>query len=216
MKVEHLDHRRPLYLMATINGVQIMRALVDTWASLNLITLSTLEAVGMIGRRFLWAPVEITRFGGTTESTEGYVQLALRVGPIVALTRFHVINSEVSHHVLLGSLWFHKHCLIPSTYHQFVKVRLNGRPIRIPANPNPFSQGEVNFVEMMFYDKLRPDDKSPTPRTRGAPVLEEEGGGYPRSKEPPRQKRQKKETSTSGSPECVLVWEPEKRLIYCL
>ena len=37
MEVEHLDHRRPLYLMATINGAQIRRALVDTGASLNLI-----------------------------------------------------------------------------------------------------------------------------------------------------------------------------------
>ena len=39
--------------------------------------------------------MEITGFGGLVESTEGYVQLVLRVGPIVALTRFHVINSEV-------------------------------------------------------------------------------------------------------------------------
>ena len=30
MEVEHLDHCRPLYLMVTINGVQIRRALVDT------------------------------------------------------------------------------------------------------------------------------------------------------------------------------------------
>ena len=31
MEVEHLDHHRPLYLMATINDVQIRRVLVDTW-----------------------------------------------------------------------------------------------------------------------------------------------------------------------------------------
>ena len=102
MEIEHLDHRRPLYLMATINGVQIRRALVDTGASLNLIALSTLEAVGLVDRRILEAPMEITGFGGSVESTEGYVQLALRIGPIVALTRFHVINAEVSYHVLLG------------------------------------------------------------------------------------------------------------------
>ena len=73
MEVEHLDHRRPFYLMATINGIQIRRALVDIRASLNLITLSTLEAVGITGRRILGAPVEITGFGGVAESTEGYV-----------------------------------------------------------------------------------------------------------------------------------------------
>ena len=47
----------------------------------------------MAGKKILGALVEITRFGGAVESTEGYVQLALRVGPIVTLTRFHVINS---------------------------------------------------------------------------------------------------------------------------
>ena len=71
-EVEHPDHRRRLYLMATINGVQIRRALVDTGASLNLlITLSTLEAVGLVNKRILGAPMEITGFGGSVESTEG-------------------------------------------------------------------------------------------------------------------------------------------------
>ena len=73
MEVEHPDHRRPLYLMATINVVQIRRELVDTGASLNLITLSTLEAVGLVDRRILGAPIEITGFGGSVESIEGYV-----------------------------------------------------------------------------------------------------------------------------------------------
>ena len=62
MEVEHPDHRRPFYLMATINGVQIRRALVDTGASLNFIVLSILEAVGLVNRRILGAPMEITGF----------------------------------------------------------------------------------------------------------------------------------------------------------
>ena len=73
MEVEHPDHHMPLYLMATINSVQVKRALVDTGASLNLIALSTLEAMGLTGRRILKAPMEITGFGGLVESTEGYV-----------------------------------------------------------------------------------------------------------------------------------------------
>ena len=112
--------------------------------------------------------MEITRFGGSVESIERYVQLALRVGPIVALTRIHVINSKVSYHVLLGRLWLHKHRLRPSTYHQCVKRRLNGRPIRIlPTNHNPFSQGEVNFVETMFYDELNQITKVPCQGPQG-------------------------------------------------
>ena len=70
MEVEHPNHRRPLYLMATINGVQVRKALVETGASLNLIALNTLKAIGLTGRRILGAPIEITGFGGSTKSTE--------------------------------------------------------------------------------------------------------------------------------------------------
>ena len=73
MEVEHPNHRRPLYLMATINGVQIRRALMDTRASLNLIALNTLEVVGLVDMRILGDPMELTRFEGLVESTEGYV-----------------------------------------------------------------------------------------------------------------------------------------------
>ena len=58
----------------------------------------------MVGRRILGALVKITGFRGTAKSTEGYVQLTLRVGPIVAQTKFHMINSEVSYHVLFERL----------------------------------------------------------------------------------------------------------------
>ena len=134
------------------------------------------------------------------------------------MTRFHVINVEVSYHVLLGCPWLHKHHLIPSTFYQCIKGRLNGRPVRIPANRNSFNQGEVNFAEMMFYDELELDDESPILRTPGAPILEEEEGG--RGTHDLRnlleRKRQKREPSSSGSRECVVVREPGGRLIYCL
>ena len=95
--------------------------------------------------------------------------------------------------------------------------RLNGRPIRIPANHSPLSQGEVNFAETMFYDELEPDDENPAPGTPGAPVLEEEGGKGTRDLgNLLERKRQKREPSSSGSRECVVVREPRGRLIYRL
>ena len=51
--------------------------MIDIGASLNLIAMSTLKAIGMVGKRILGVLVEITRFGGATKSTEGYVQLGL-------------------------------------------------------------------------------------------------------------------------------------------
>uniref|UniRef100_A0A2N9GSG2 RNA-directed DNA polymerase n=1 Tax=Fagus sylvatica TaxID=28930 RepID=A0A2N9GSG2_FAGSY len=154
MEVQYPDHRRPLYLSAVIKNVQVRRALVDTGSCLNLIPLSTLQAVDLPHQKIQGSPMEVTGFGGMTEHTMGHVQLVLKVGPIVALTRFHVVNAETPYHVLLGRPWLHKHKLVSSTYHQCVKGRLNGKPIRIAANSCPFDQTEAHFVEAALYDDL--------------------------------------------------------------
>ena len=51
MEMGYPDHRRPLYLAASINQISIKRALVDTSASVNLIPLSTLQAAGISERK---------------------------------------------------------------------------------------------------------------------------------------------------------------------
>ena len=121
MEVQYLDHRRPLYLLATINEVQVRRALVDTGSCINLIPLSTIQAAKISQKKIQGAPMEIKGFGGVGEYTKGHIQLVLKVGPIIALTRFHVVDSVVPYHILLGRPWLHKHQLIPSTYYQCVK-----------------------------------------------------------------------------------------------
>ena len=75
----------------------------------------------------------------------------------------------------------------------------------------------MNFVETIFYDELGSDDKSPIPGTLGA-VLEEEdeGGGTHNLRNLLEKERQKKETSSLGSQEYVVVWELGGRLIYRL
>ena len=109
MEVGYPDHRRPLYLAASINQIPIKRALVDTGASINLIPLSTLQAAGISERKIQRCPMEVTGFGGRVEYTPGHVQLWLKVGPIASLAQFHVVKTEVSYHVLLGRPWLHKH-----------------------------------------------------------------------------------------------------------
>ena len=51
MEVGYPNHRRPLYLAVFINQILIKRALVDTGASVNLIPLSTLQALGISERK---------------------------------------------------------------------------------------------------------------------------------------------------------------------
>uniref|UniRef100_A0A2N9GX05 Integrase catalytic domain-containing protein n=1 Tax=Fagus sylvatica TaxID=28930 RepID=A0A2N9GX05_FAGSY len=64
MEVQYPDHRRPLYLSAVIKNVQVRRALVDTGSCLNLIPLSTLQAVDLPHQKIQGSPMEVTGFGG--------------------------------------------------------------------------------------------------------------------------------------------------------
>jgi hypothetical protein len=79
--------------------------------------MNTLQAANISRKKIQGTPMEVTGFGGATEYTIGHMQLALKVGPILSLTCFHVINSTVSYCVLLGRPWLYKHKLVSSTYH---------------------------------------------------------------------------------------------------
>ena len=168
-----------LYIVAQINNIHIRRALVDTDASLNLIPTSTLKAAEISLSQVLGTPMEVAGFAGMQENTIRSIQQILRVGPIVALTRFYVIDSAVSYHALLGQPWLHRHKLVPSTYHQCVKGRFNDKPIRIPTNHTPFDLFEAHHFEADFYDEFTPCGEDATSKPIGTPlpdweVIEEE------------------------------------------
>nr|POE96572.1 hypothetical protein CFP56_44574 [Quercus suber] len=219
----HPDHSKPLYIATQINDVHIRKALVDTSASLNLIPTSTLKVAGIPLSRIDGAPIKVFGFAGIDECIIGSIQLVLEVGPIIALTRFHVIDSPISYHALLGRPWLHKHKLMPSTYHQCVKGRFNGKPIRIPTNLTPFDLSEAHYFEATFYDKLTPSGEDSTSRPIGIPLP-----SWQDIKNNPeidmrsfldqrKKKRECGETSSGASqPHCIQVWLPDGRLGYRL
>ena len=59
---------------------------------------------------------------------------------------------------------------MPSTYHQCVKGRFNGKLIRILANPTPFDVSEAHYFEAAFYDELTPSGEDSTLRPVGIPL----------------------------------------------
>ena len=73
MEVRHPDHRRPFYLVASIYQIPIKKALVDTSTSINLIPLSTLQAVGISERKIQGCPMEVMGFGGKGEYIASHI-----------------------------------------------------------------------------------------------------------------------------------------------
>ena len=136
----------------------------------------------------------------------------LKVDPKASLARFHVVKTEVSYHVLLGRPWLHKHRLVPSTYHQCVKGRLNGMMIRIVANPSSFEQAEALLVETMFYDQWAPFGEGSISKPRGTIVPKWEdiqSDPEPDVRELLARKRKRKVAPTADDmPQCVRVPGP--------
>ena len=61
-----------------------------------------------------------------------------------------------------------------------MKEELNGKPTKVAANPSPFIQYKVNFVENILYDKSAPVEEHPIVRRPGAPISRIPRGSYPR------------------------------------
>ena len=57
--------------------------------------------------------------------------------------------------------------MVPSTYHQYVKGRLNGKVIQIAANSLPFEQAEAHLVETIFYDEWALSGESSKSKPQG-------------------------------------------------
>uniref|UniRef100_A0A2N9ERP7 Integrase catalytic domain-containing protein n=1 Tax=Fagus sylvatica TaxID=28930 RepID=A0A2N9ERP7_FAGSY len=114
--------------------------------------------------------------------------------------------------------WLHKHKLISSTYHQCIKGRLNGKPIRIAANPSPFDQTEAHFIEAALYDELS---------TKEPPIIKPSGTPLPdwedirndpdvdlREVLERKKKRKERMAEDESAPRCIRVQMPDGRIVY--
>ena len=134
---------------------------------------------------------------------------------------WHRVNAETPYHVLLGRPWLHKHKLVSSTYHQCVKGRLNGKPIRIATNFCPFDQTEAHFVEAALYDDLASTGEPSIVKPCGTPLP-----AWEDIKDDPeidlrelfelKKKRKEHEVEHGNPPQCVRVQLPNGRIVYRL
>ena len=101
-------------------------------------------------------------------------------------------------------------------------IRLNGKMIRIAANPLSFEQVKAHLVETMFYDQWAPFGESSVSKARGTfvPKWEDvQGDIEPDLRELLAQKKKRKEAPTVESddtPQCVRVRGPNGRIVYKL
>lgn len=168
-------HNRPLYLTALINGNEVRRVLIDGGSSINVMPLATIEAAGISKDRIVEQIIEIAGFAAEGQATLGHITVDLEVGQIKKPTRFHVINTRPSYHILLGRPWIHKARAVPSSLHQCLKAVVNGKCVTIPTSIMPFKRREAHIVEVAFFEEAAPDGEATLtiPRSVHLPKWEE-------------------------------------------
>ena len=139
----------------------------------------------------------------------------------MGLTRFHVLDSSMSYHVLLGRSLLHKYKLISSTYLQYVKGSLNRKPICILANPTPFNQSEAHYLEAAFYDQLTISREDTITKPLGTPLpswedIKEGSEVDLRDLLERKKKRKERKETTHDSPRCEKIQLPDGRIDYRL
>lgn len=213
-------HNRPLYFTALINGNEVRRALIDGGSSINVMLLATIEAAGISKDRIVEQIIEIAGFAAEGQATLGHITVDLEVGQIKKPTRFHVINTRPSYHILLGWPWIHKARAVPSSLHQCLKAVVNGKCVTIPASIMPFERREAHIVGAAFSEEAAPDGEATLtiPRSVHLPKWEEAQKG---NFLPPRKRaRSRALVETSGaeaeSKQCIRIDLPNGRSVYRL
>ena len=117
-----VDGNRPLYLTTFLGASQIKRALVDTSASTNILSLPTFDALGISRERIILEPLQVVGIRSLQQCTLGHVSLDLRVGPIRVPILMHIMERNTSYHIILGRPWLKAHKVVASICHQCVKV----------------------------------------------------------------------------------------------
>lgn len=144
--------------------------MLDQESSINIISLSTLDAVGFPREKIIRQPIEVSSSRGHKTYTLGFVNLDFAIGSIRAAYPFQVINSQTSYHILLVRPWIHRNKAVPSTYHQCLKVVWKSKRVYINATVSSFQRNETHFLEATYFDELAEAGEVAPSKPKGVPL----------------------------------------------
>jgi hypothetical protein len=117
-QAKNYKHLKALYLKGYINGQPVNKMLVDTGATVNIMSYSVLRRLGRSTRDLVKTNVTLSDFNGQTSEAQGVLSVDVTIRNKTVLTSIFVVNSKSTYNVLLVRDWIHTNCCIPSTMHQ--------------------------------------------------------------------------------------------------
>ena len=105
-----------------IDSATVHRVLIDGGSAVNIVMLSTFKPMGIDESRIRRKPTNLVGFSGESKSLEGEIVLPVYAKSVTSYEKFSVVNCPSSYNVIVGRPWLHNVRVVPSTFHQCVKI----------------------------------------------------------------------------------------------
>ncbi|GKU90944.1 hypothetical protein SLEP1_g4883 [Rubroshorea leprosula] len=151
-EVKMARHIRLLYIHAHLDGMPIIRVMVDNGAAVNVLPTCILHKIGKSLGDLMETKVTISDFTDGVNRSRGILPVELTVGNRTLMCAFFVVDTIATYNALLGRDWIHSSWCVPSTLHQKLIFWNGGRTEVVTADEKPFVEN-TNAVEAHYYDE---------------------------------------------------------------
>ncbi|KAM1469923.1 hypothetical protein ACFXTO_041037 [Malus domestica] len=145
----NLQHLKPLYVMAQIEGYPISKIFVDCGATVNIMPVSVMKALRRSTDELIPSGITMSSFVGDKSQIKGVLLLKVNIAGRNQMTVFFIVDSKTEYNAFLGKDWIHQTNCIPSSLYQ-VLIFLDGKLVVVhPVDTQSF---KTNMIQARYYD----------------------------------------------------------------
>jgi hypothetical protein len=145
---KNYKHLKALYLKGYINGHPVNKMLVNTGATVNIMSYSVLCRLGRSAKDLIKTNITLSDFNGQASEVQGILNVDLTMGSKTVPASFFIVSSKSTYIVLLGRDWIHANYCIPSTMHQCL-IQWDGDEVEVVHADDSI---EISLAAMSVWD----------------------------------------------------------------
>ncbi|KAM2132540.1 hypothetical protein ACFX1Q_013923 [Malus domestica] len=111
----NLNHMKPLYVTAHIEGYPISKVFVDCGATVNIMLISIMKALRHSKDEIIPSCLTMSSFVGDKSQTKKVLPLEVNITGRNHMTTFVIVDSKIEYNALFDCDWIHQTDYIPSS-----------------------------------------------------------------------------------------------------